>query len=46
MTDYQGDAAKSPLELFEKLTEQGDKIRSLKSAKAEKVGAHQPKYNK
>ncbi|XP_061651728.1 tryptophan--tRNA ligase, cytoplasmic isoform X2 [Phyllopteryx taeniolatus] len=37
MTDCQGDAARSPMELYEKLTAQGDKVRSLKTAKAEKA---------
>ncbi|XP_077415250.1 tryptophan--tRNA ligase, cytoplasmic [Vanacampus margaritifer] len=37
MTDSQGDAARSPMELYEKLTAQGDKVRILKSAKAEKA---------
>lgn len=41
MTDCQGDGegAKSPMELYERLTEQGNKVRSLKTAKAEKVSA-------
>lgn len=41
MTDCQGDGegAKSPVELYEKLTAQGDKVRALKTAKAEKVSA-------
>lgn len=39
MTDCQGDGegTMSPMELFEKLNAQGEKVRSLKSAKAEKV---------
>nr|XP_057947456.1 tryptophan--tRNA ligase, cytoplasmic [Doryrhamphus excisus] len=39
MTDCKGDgeAVKSPMELYEKLSEQGDKVRTLKSAKAEKA---------
>lgn len=39
MTDCQGDGegTVSPMELFEKLNAQGEKVRSLKSAKAEKV---------
>lgn len=39
MTDCQGDdeGAMSPMELYEKLNAQGDKVRTLKSAKAEKV---------
>ncbi|KAM7403192.1 hypothetical protein PAMA_003898 [Pampus argenteus] len=39
MTDCQGDAegAKSPMELYEKLTQVGEQVRSLKAAKAEKA---------
>lgn len=39
MTDCQGDGegASTPMELYERLGAQGDKVRSLKSAKAEKV---------
>lgn len=39
MTDCQadGEGAKSPMELYEKLTEQGDQVRVLKTAKADKV---------
>ncbi|KAF1374779.1 hypothetical protein PFLUV_G00232630 [Perca fluviatilis] len=39
MTDCQGDAegAKSPLELYEQLTAQGDEVRTLKTAKADKA---------
>uniref|UniRef100_A0A669DRF8 Tryptophan--tRNA ligase, cytoplasmic n=1 Tax=Oreochromis niloticus TaxID=8128 RepID=A0A669DRF8_ORENI len=39
MTDCQGDGegTMSPMELFEKLNAQGEKVRSLKSAKAEKA---------
>uniref|UniRef100_A0A3B5LEH8 Uncharacterized protein n=1 Tax=Xiphophorus couchianus TaxID=32473 RepID=A0A3B5LEH8_9TELE len=39
MTDYQGDVegASTPMELYEKLSEQGGKVRSLKSAEADKV---------
>lgn len=39
MTDYQGDVkgASTPMELYEKLGEQGEKVRSLKSAEADKV---------
>lgn len=29
-----------PLELYEKLTEQGDQVRALKTAKANKVGGN------
>lgn len=41
MTDSQGDCAVavSPMELYEKLNAQGDKVRHLKTAKAEKVSA-------
>lgn len=35
MTDSQGEV--TPLELYEKLNVQGEKVRSLKTAKAEKV---------
>lgn len=45
MTDSLGDseAAVSPMELYVKLNEQGDKVRDLKTAKAEKVSAsYQP----
>ncbi|XP_037096939.1 tryptophan--tRNA ligase, cytoplasmic [Syngnathus acus] len=37
MTDCQGDAARSPMDLYDQLTAQGEKVRSLKSAKAEKA---------
>lgn len=39
MTDCQEDAAchLAPLELYEKLTHQGDQVRALKSEKAAKV---------
>ncbi|XP_032406344.1 tryptophan--tRNA ligase, cytoplasmic-like [Xiphophorus hellerii] len=39
MTDYQGDVegASTPMELYEKLSEQGGKVRSLKSAEADKA---------
>lgn len=39
MTDCQGDGVVSatPMELYEKLAAQGDKVRSLKTAKADKV---------
>ncbi|KAG7259702.1 hypothetical protein CRUP_017140 [Coryphaenoides rupestris] len=38
MTDWgQGDAGMSPMELYEKLTAQGDKVRTLKTAKADKT---------
>ena len=37
MTDCQGEGGKSPMELYEKLNAQGDQVRSLKAAKAEKV---------
>lgn len=39
MTDCQGDveAARSPMELYEELTAQGDQVRALKTAKADKV---------
>lgn len=39
MTDCPGDGerAMSPVELYEKLTAQGDQVRALKTAKAEKV---------
>lgn len=39
MTDCQGDGegAQSPMELYEKLTAQGDTVRTLKTTKAEKV---------
>lgn len=37
MADCQGEEAKSPMELYEKLNAIGDKVRSLKAAKAEKV---------
>uniref|UniRef100_A0A087X7J9 Tryptophan--tRNA ligase, cytoplasmic n=1 Tax=Poecilia formosa TaxID=48698 RepID=A0A087X7J9_POEFO len=39
MTDCQGDVegASTPMELYEKLSEQGVKVRSLKSAKADKT---------
>lgn len=39
MTDCQpdGEAAKSPMELYERLNAQGEKVRSLKTAKAEKA---------
>lgn len=41
MTECQadGEGAKSPMELYEKLTEQGDQVRVLKTAKADKVSA-------
>ncbi len=41
MTDCQGDGetATSPMELYEKLTAQGEQVRALKTAKAEKVSA-------
>ena len=39
MTDCQGDGVvgATPRELYEKLTAQGDKVRILKTAKADKV---------
>ncbi|XP_077587986.1 tryptophan--tRNA ligase, cytoplasmic [Stigmatopora nigra] len=37
MTDCQGDAVRSPMELYEKLTAQGELVRTLKSTKAEKA---------
>ncbi|XP_060939210.1 tryptophan--tRNA ligase, cytoplasmic [Limanda limanda] len=37
MTDSQGGAATSPMELYEKLTAQGEEVRGLKTAKAEKA---------
>ncbi|KAG7252257.1 LOW QUALITY PROTEIN: hypothetical protein CRUP_006347, partial [Coryphaenoides rupestris] len=38
MTDWgQGDAGMTPMELYEKLTAQGDKVRTLKTAKADKT---------
>ena len=37
MTDSQGEGATSPMELYEKLTAQGEEVRALKTAKAEKV---------
>lgn len=39
MTDCEGDAvaAKSPMELYEKLNAQGETVRALKTAKAVKV---------
>lgn len=36
MTDCDGEGAQSPLQLYERLTTQGDKVRALKTAKAEK----------
>uniref|UniRef100_A0A7N8WVV3 Tryptophan--tRNA ligase, cytoplasmic n=1 Tax=Mastacembelus armatus TaxID=205130 RepID=A0A7N8WVV3_9TELE len=37
MTDCQGDGAGCPMDLYEKLNAQGDKVRALKAAKAEKA---------
>ncbi|XP_053701983.1 tryptophan--tRNA ligase, cytoplasmic [Synchiropus splendidus] len=37
MTECQGDGAPSPMELYESVTAQGEKVRSLKTAKAEKA---------
>lgn len=39
MTDCQGDRGNGPMELYEKLTQQGDKVRALKTDKAEKVSS-------
>lgn len=41
MTDCQGDGegTNSPMEVYEKLTAQGEEVRALKTAKAEKVCA-------
>lgn len=42
MTDCQVDCeGPSPMELYEQLNAQGDKVRALKSAKAEKVSGCQ-----
>lgn len=35
----------SPLEVYEKLTAQGDQVRALKTAKADKVSAYLPCKN-
>lgn len=47
MTDCPGDGerAMSPMELYEKLTTQGDQVRSLKNAKADKVSLYLPCTN-
>lgn len=42
MTDCQGEGAKSPMEIYENLTDQGEKVRSLKTANAEKVSVCKP----
>lgn len=45
MTDCPGERAMSPLEVYEKLTAQGDQVRALKTAKADKVSAYLPCKN-
>lgn len=37
MTKMTEEGAKSPMDLYEQLNAQGDKVRSLKTAKADKV---------
>uniref|UniRef100_A0A3B4A7U7 Uncharacterized protein n=1 Tax=Periophthalmus magnuspinnatus TaxID=409849 RepID=A0A3B4A7U7_9GOBI len=37
MADCDGEGAQTPLQLYERLTAQGDQVRALKTAKAEKV---------